>query len=396
MKPTNVDECVAQGAAAWNERETHEKIMAKLTGVYGDMAYCQCDYGHGYYWSVHRLPEADLLEIMQRGNHNEILFMIQRYGNSAPPVHYTQDCAACHGTPTTDHILPDKIQEMIALRNDREEIDTYMSFQGFGVCGQDVILERNNHEELMRVISRHGFLPPQQRKLKQSGDKEAFLLHISRHGLSSDLLDEMFDRLEDGGSTDEYYEFITRHELPVPQQKRMLKTVKTPEFEAYISRYGLWEDVHGDLLDYRSENEIFTYLKIHPYLSGKGEHKLAQLKSHRLNMLYVTTRPEKKFDKIDNFWVELMKVRPLDYPALSKCFLKLDYTAQWSYYLMPGQETESVDMDLMKNGSHEDVMKRVVLGPLSRKSLAQLFFRNNPKEFEAYLDSHDGQANYLF
>lgn len=389
MKATNVNECVAQGAAAWSEREIHEKIMKKLEGVYGHMAYCQCDYGHGEYWKVEHLPDDDLLEIMQRGNHYEILYMIQRYGQSAPPVPHSRNCAACHGGPTTAHILPDKIQEMIALRNNRKEIDTYLSFQGFGECGQNVILDRNDHEELMRVISRHGFLPPQQRRLKESGDKEAFLLHISRHGLASELLDEMFDRLEAGGSTDEYYEFIERHELPVPHQRRMLKTVKTPEFKAYVRRYGLWKDVHGDLVDCRSEDEIFIYLKIHPYLSKEGEHKLAQLKSHRLNMLYVTTRPETEYDKIDNFWAELLRVRPLDYQALSSCFLKLDYTPKWSYHQLPEQETEDADMDLMRTGSHEDVMKRVVLGHLSRKPLAQLFFRNNPEEFEAYLDARE-------
>ena len=41
---------------------------------------------------------------------------------------------------------------------------------------------------------------------------------------------------------------------------------------------------------------------------------------------------------------------------------------------------------MMKNGSHEEVMKRIAVGKLGNRALTALFFRNNRKEFETYLD----------
>ncbi len=388
MKTNSENKCVAQGAAIWNAREEHERIMKMLDGVYGHWAYCQCDYGHGSYWTVKHLSLKELFEIMKRGHHDEIIHMIKRYGDATPPARYSQGCDQCHRYPTTDHILPEAIQELIALRNNREEMDLFLHYQGFDKCGQDVVLDRGNHDEIMHYLLRHGLQAAQQRKLRQRGNRDEFLLHIEKHGLAPELLDEMFDRIEAGGTTDEYYDFIFRRELPVEQQKRMLRTVKSPEFRAYVKRYGLWRGTHADLIEYRSEDDIFYYLEIHRYLDAPGEDKLTGKKSSRLNLLYASVRPEKEFDTIDHFLENLLSVRPLDYAALSACFLKKDYALTHSYSFRSDEEKkqEEADVRLMKEGSHKAVMERIKKASLQPKALAQLFFRNNPQEFEAYLE----------
>lgn len=378
----------AQMSAAWDERTKHENFMALINQVKGYFQECSCDYGHGSYWRVNTLPIETLREILNRGNHEEILHLIHRYGASCPPEHFTYACAACHPYKTTDHILPEEIQGMIARRGNRTEIDAYLSYQGFGAAGQDAILERGDHNEIMRYLSRHGLLLEQQRKLKSRGNQEEWQLHISKHGLAPELIDEIFDKIEAGGSYAEYDEFISRHELPVAQQVRMLKTVNQAAFFSYIERYGLWEDAHGALVNFRSEEELSRYIKRHRYLSFSGEAKLARKGSHALNMLYINKRVCRERDSINYFWQKLLTVRPLDYEAIGSCFLKLDYTEFFSEYGFAERETEPEDIKLMKNGSHVEVMTRIAGAPLGLKALAELFFRNNPEEFEAYLDSH--------
>ncbi len=382
MKTTESTERVAQAAAVWNENEKHKQVMKLLDGVYGHVAVRQEINGNYYYWEVFRLPEAQALEIVKRGRHDEIMYMIHRYGQTACPP---EQRSTCHLWGDGRAILPESVQELIALRDNWEEINAYLSYQGFDKRGQDVILDRGNHYEIMGYIQRHGFQPVQQRKLKNRNNKDEFLLHIARHGLCDELIDELFDRLENGGSTDEYYDFITRHELPVNFQKRMLKIVKEPEFKAYVDRYGLWEDVHSDLLDYRSDQELFYYFLKHPYLEQNAETKLAKRNVHSLNVLYAEKRPETRFSKINHFWNELLHVQPLDYEALATCFLRLDYTPERWKVSSPDCSDEDADVQLMKDGSHEEVMARIHQGQLSKKALATLFFRNNPEEFEAYV-----------
>ncbi len=382
MEKTTVNECVAQGAAVWHENQLHEKIMKALETVRGYWQDCQCDYGHGNYWKVQTLPTEELKRIMDRGNHEEIMYMIRRYGEATPPKRFTDGCAACHHSPTTDNIIPEEIQEMIAIRGNQAEIDAYLSYHGFGAKGQDVILTRGDHNEIIAYLSRHGLQPAQQRRLISRGNPDEIRSHISRHGLAPELLDEMFARLKTGGDVSEYYAFITRHELPVAQQIKMLQTVKEPEFKAYVGRYGLWEDAHTALLENRSEDELVCYINRHRYLNRNAERLLAQKASNRLNMAYIRAR----VGRINSFWRELLEVKPLDYEALSACFQKLDYQSAEFPVCDGNKDKEAADIRLMEEGSHDEVMQRIKNDKLTIKALAYLFFRDNPEEFEAYLD----------
>ena len=84
---------------------------------------------------------------------------------------------------------------------------------------------------------------------------------------------------------------------------------------------------------------------------------------------------------INGFLWAMFKVRPLDYEALTSCFLRIS---------CPFDEKKE-DIELMKNGSHEEVMKRIAIGKLGNRALTALFFRNNRKEFETYLDQWEKQ-----
>lgn len=83
-----------------------------------------------------------------------------------------------------------------------------------------------------------------------------------------------------------------------------------------------------------------------------------------------------KSDSINSFLWALFTVRPLEYDLLTECFLKLTY-----HYRIVEE-----DVKLMQNASHQEVMERIEAGTLDDKALTALFFRNNPSEFEAYLD----------
>ena len=382
MKQTG-HEAVAQGAAAWYEQQNHEQIMSALNKVRGYMQYCSCDYGHGYYWKVDKLSIEQLQKIMSRGHKDEILHMIHRYGQAASPQHFTQDCDVCHKTPTKDNILPDEIQRQIALRNDRDEVEAFLSYQGFCPMGQNVILDRNDHNEIMHYISLHGFASEQQRRLKARNNREEISLHILKHGLASELLDEMFDKIAQGGDLSEYYDFINLRELPVPYQKLMVKVVKTPEFKAYVNSYGLWEDAHDDLVKYRSEDDLAYYLRIHNYLKPSAAKVIAQEKSHALKMLYISVYPYPF--TLNTFFSSLLESKDIDYEAISACVSKLNFTEERLMFCSYGEKTEAQDIELMQNGTTEDVLIRIKEKKLSLKALIYLFYRNIPEEFEMYV-----------
>lgn len=358
----------------WNERETHEKIMAELSQVKGEVVSSFYINGNCYYWAVSSLPKGRAEEIAKRGNHCEIMYMIHQYGKTRIPDekrhylknYYGVECAC----------LSDDVQEILLQRNDRSELDAYISYQGFGGRGQDIILDKWSHDDIMWYLDRHGLETEQQRRLLQRGNQDEINLHISRHGLSNTLLGEMFDKIEAGGSLTEFYDYIKLHELSVALQKRMVSSLQSPEFQAYVSRYGLWNEVHPLMVEQRSEEDIIFYIKKHRYLDIYGEKALARRNSGRLNKIYVEYRVP-QHGAINHFLDELLKVRPLDLSAIAACFLKREFS-----YDEPEKTRE-----ILKNGTHEEILA-ILQDPkstISKKGLAILFFRNKPQEFEEYL-----------
>lgn len=320
--------------------------------------------------------------LLKRGNHEELMWYLSRHGLLPDQQRQllerdNREEVMLH---ITHHGLSSSLEKYLLKRGRHEEIMAYISKEGGRFCGafceaelQTALLQRGNHEEIMAFISKgREFGPAEQRQLLNRNNREETELYISRCGLDEQLLNEMFDQMEADGSTGDFYRYISLRELSVPMQVRMLKTVKSPEFYAYINRYGLWNETHETLLECRSEDEIAGYLERHHFLADAAESKLAAMKSTRLNKIYIREYPY----SIGGFAKKLLEVRPLDYEALTDAFLKLNvYT-----------KNEKA-AELMKSGSCEQVIayfrenKKTVYG----KELIQLFFRNDPEVFETCL-----------
>lgn len=374
MKTNEQKSSVQKGAEVYKEQCAHETVMKRLSEVSIGYVREYGDYCPFLSLKENKLSNKELWEILERNRSDEILYMIHRYGNCG-------DSSDIYVPDAPNSItLPEEIQEAIALRGNKEEIDAYLSYQGFGEKGQNVILNRGDHAEILSYVERHGLLEEQQRKLIARGNKEEIDMHIRKHGLASKLLDEMFAGIASEGRVEEFYAYIAQRELPVAYQCRMLEVVAENEFLTYIGRYGLWTAAHVDLIKFRSDAEIASYIKKHHFLSSAAEEELAAKANHELIMCYINNRYKKVFSIKDSLLPALLSVRPLDYEAITAVLLNFQYPA------MVDENSEKI-----ANGTHEEVMayvKEVVESKsfLSSRAFAALFFRNNQEELETYLD----------
>ena len=374
MKKEPENKCVAQGAEAWQEKWTHAHIMQELSQVHGYMDSYLMINGNCYYWAVKKLDGNRAIEIAQRENHDELMYMIHQYGKSICPEEkrsYLQS--------VQDAVLPDEVQEIIAKRNNPEEMEAFLQYWGFGAKGQDILMKRHNHDELMNYVGKHGLQPRQQRLLQVYGFYDVLELHTKKHGLCSELLDEIFLMLSNG-DTSAFYGFINLHELPVTHQFHMVQLTSSSEFKAYVDKYGLWNEVHGHMMEYRSMADILYYISKHRFLERNAERIFATRASSEGRKLYLNV----KVGNTISFIQHLLTIRPLDYEFLTEAFLNMDISGA----------TNQDDMKLMKWGSHEEVMARVndKSQKLSKQALIALFFRNNQEEFETCLNNN----NYCF
>lgn len=373
MKTCKEDPSVAQGAKEWHEHLLHEEVMTKIRGVSG---WYSLEEDYDLYpvkeWHENVLSKEEMEQIFERGESTEIVFLIKRYGEL---MQAKEKNMAVFEVP---------YQVKLASRNVPDEIDAYLSFQGFGPEGQAAFLHNASPEDVLRYVARHGFEHKQQRLLmtkskENSAYKEALMMHIARHGLSLEIVVDMLVELEETGDTSFYYEFIERHEFSPLGQIAMLKTVKEPEFLAYINHYGLWNETHVSLVTLRSAGELKAYIERHHFLVPEAEVKLAEKRIPWLNMFYVHNHVLGTFPASD-FLTALLSVTPLDYPAISAMLLSGIYIETHP------RESADQDNDIIKNGTHEQIMALVTRGgTLALKNVAELFFRNNKEEFETYV-----------
>lgn len=409
MKTNDANDAVAKGAAEWLAREqkkkeqrlherqerlreekereerlkdapTHRKVMEAFSRSFYNVTFresiedpcwphCNVDI---YDCSV-EYPSAEILELlMQRGNHEEVMAMIKAY-NEEPP-HYG-DSRFYEGN-TSPLYMPDYLQDFIARRGNRKELEAFTRRHGFNASGQNILIARGDHDELLWYLGRHGFLPTQQRMLIARGNPDEIRQHIKHHGLAPELLDELLDDLKNGKS-DNFYKFIAVRELPADYQARFLDIAKEPEFLAYINRYGFWEQVLPMLAAKRSETELEAYIKKHHYL-GHGVYDLAQRCLRSLNMLYLNQVPCETAMFID----ALTQAPTPDYAALSKLYLRIPSPLRLS-------EKEQENLTLFQYGTHSEVMAflKQIKPKLSLYAEAALFFRNKQAEYETYLET---------
>jgi hypothetical protein len=267
-------------------------------------------------------------------------------------------------------ILPESVQVIIAESNNPELINAYITYWGFDKLAQDVIINRGNHEELMHYIERHGFQPKQQRHLLARNNEDEITLHIQKHGLAEDILDEMFTNIarSDENAINNFYRYINLRELTVEFQKRMIAVVPTKEFEAYVTRYGLWNYTHKELVNNRSLAEVNYYLSIHKYLYYDAEAIYLKKAGRQDRFRYVENKPAALGLTFDN----LINEEVFDYELLTLLFTIYPY----------GNEDKEKAKKI-KVMSHKEVMRHIQQERyFSMREISAIFFRENKEEFE--------------
>lgn len=366
MDTTNNNETFTQGAEAITDCQLHENIMQELAQIEGSLHGHVQDNRIVYNYYVKALTEERALFIAKRGNFDEILSMIHNYGKTI----YHSKSGLNHAVVETA-ILPESVQVIIANSNNQELIRAYLSYWGFDKLAQDVIINRGNHEELMYYIERHGFQAKQQRALLARGNEEEIKLHIQKHGLAEEILDEMFIRIasSDENAINDFHRFINLHELSTEFQKRMTAVVASKEFEAYVKRYGLWNETHKELVNNRSIQDVNYYLSIHKYLYYDAEAMYLKKAGRQDRFRYVENKPAALGLTFDN----LIREEALDYELLNILFTIYHY------------DTDGKDKaKQIPNMSHSEVMLYIQTEYyFPMRVVSAIFYRNNKEEFEA-------------
>ena len=358
----------------WLERLKHEEVMQKLAAIRGCKVKVNCDYGYCFSWKVDTPKIEELREIVARGVSEEILYLIHQYGRALPPKDKPSGCIACNSGSWEVTVIPDEIQEMIAKRGMAVEMAAFVSYYGFGARGQDAILERGNHNEIMWYLNHHGLLLQQQRKLFARGNKDEIYIHIMRHGLHDALIDEMFEKMKNGECIDLFYQYIDGQEFSVKNQIKMLNVVGKDEFRAYVSRYGLWEEVHLELIEKRPKRDVRFYVNQHHYLSREAAYKYIESCVADERIFFMKNAVSGIYFAMQ----KLMMVKPYDFASLSYGFDNYPYK--------PTDEN-TYEQNLMFNGTEAQVIDYVKTNRFMRmKSWATLFYRGDLKLFEKCLD----------
>ncbi len=358
----------------WSEQLKHDEVMEKLSRIRGYEKQVTCDYGYCMQWFVDAPKVEVLREIVARGVIEEILYLIHQYGRALPPQTPPKGCSACNEGKWTVTVMPEEIQEMIAKRGLTVEMAAFVSYYGFGAKGQDVILKRGNHDEIMWYLEKHGLLLEQQRKLFKRGNKDEIALHLSRHGMHDALLDEMFEGMKDGKNLDLFHQCVKGPEFSVKYQKKMLAIAKSPEFEAYVTRHGLWEEAHEELVEKRSDREVRFYIIKHHYLSSKASAKYIERGGTSDRMFFMKNAINGVYFAME----VLLKHKPYDYDALDYGFEHYEYHRF---------ETDIDELNMMHEGLETQVIEYVEnKRNLKMKSWAALYYRCDRKLFERCLE----------
>lgn len=270
MNKSTSNECVAQGAATWNEREEHMRIMKVIDGV----AYWhETHYTTDEEWAmmsdlpatwtevkVSVLPEQEVVHILKRNKAEEILFMFQKYEKLIK--------ANCHGAYFTA-----EAQEIIARRNNKTEMMVflrlygfcdsvqmivlnewnmedqlwYTDYHGFGTAGQLYILNNWDHEHIMTYIRRHGFTSEGEKALINRGNHDEIMTYLHVHKLHNSNVCSLIER----GNKDEINKLIavSSYSFPREAEELMLKPENSLILEMYTNRYSLSQFVVMKLLD---------------------------------------------------------------------------------------------------------------------------------------------------
>lgn len=250
------------------ECELHIEIMEELNKLECHIeSFREEDY-EGFSYCSYRLIENKLTDeraimIAQRQKHDEILLMIQKYGEMYAVVSRYNHISYS----SRSIVLPVAVQVIIAERNNPEEMKAFLAYMGFGEEGQDVVIRRGKHDELMYYIERHGFTPQMQKKLWQRGNMEEIALHFHKHCLCPELISKWFrlyQNHEDILFAIHWYG-KQRKTLPNDVQVMIAERNNPEEMEAFLSYMGFGESGQAIVVSRQNHDELMSYIRRHGF-----------------------------------------------------------------------------------------------------------------------------------
>ena len=452
MNKSTSNECVAQGAATWNERAEHMRIMKELEEVtYWDEVHHTTDEEWAMMsdlpasWSERKtkvLPEKEVLYILSRNNLEEIRYMFERYGR------IIRNCVCLYQR----EYFSAEAQEINARRNNREELEImfqsygfcddvqmiiltewskedllwYCNYHGFGTKGQQYIVEKWEHEHIMTYVRRHGFTSEGETALIERGNHNEIMTYIHFHGLHSDNIVTLFNRR----NKDEIHELIsaTKYAFVKINEDLLLRPETSNEFDAYIQRFSLNQDtvieMINELADYSIKSRLMRYAKLHKFTEASEKHMIAVADEEFFNY-YITLYPichNNHVELVENRYEEevMAYVRrhgTLSYDAEKVFFAKASHESKKEYlekrtcygtkilnilFKVRPIDYEILTLAFLKchkyltkdeafsTASRDEVIARISEEKeLTTAEVVALFFRNESDLFEQYINTHE-------
>lgn len=250
------------------ECELHIEIMEELKSLKCHIESSWEEDYEGYPYCSYRLLENKLTDeraimIARRQKHDEILLMIQKYGEMYAVVsQYNR-----YSYSSRSLVLPVEVQVIIAERNNPEEMKAFLAYMGFGEEGQNVVISRGKHDELMYYIERHGFTPEMQKKLWQRGNMEEIALHFHKHCFCPELISKWF-RLYQNHQDILFaiHWYGEQHKtLPEDVQVMIAQRNNPEETEAFLSYMGFGEKGQSIVIGRGNHDELMSYIRRHGF-----------------------------------------------------------------------------------------------------------------------------------
>lgn len=255
MNTNSIDEQMAQGAAAWNERETHENLMRELNtvGVRSEDVVLGDEYGSEYSGTTTTVYHADLADIatlnkiVERGNDEEIARLISRY-----------NLILANPQTKMSGYLPDFVQIALVKRHRQSEIEAVTKLYGFCPEAQKVMFEMWAHQDLVAYTQKHGFCEECQAKMLAKWSHDELFGYALKHSFAKAgeelVLTTWGDR--------EISAYVARHPLTLEGQKMLIKRGRHEEIMSFMRCNELDHRVYLDLLDRGNHEEILLALSV--------------------------------------------------------------------------------------------------------------------------------------
>jgi hypothetical protein len=452
MNEIKLNECVAQGAATWSEREDHEAIMKMISQIDVQVeTHITTDEEHAMMsdlpssWTDYHFvgPTVDkLVGVVNRGNSEEILYMIEKHMQvlrSYPTLRYGY--------------LPDKVQEALVKRNNKDEINAIIKHYGFCESAQLVLLQYWPIEEALWYINFHGFATAGQRYIMGYWSSNNVMTYLNRHGLSvegqvalisrgvheeielylqlNNFVGDAVTALIKRGNTDEIIQYIMKKNgaLSHDDEKLLFEHNVMDETHLYIKFYSIDEQLvleMFDKFDQDGKDEELMFYICHHELSLLAQKRLINtsnanhlFKEYVSRYAFAQSLHQELVVKRDynevRFYID---VHPeLEDTAEDLFFMKASSDDKW-YYVRNRKRNDNhvltsllklrpVDYELLTEAflkcqrnlsrdkvvteaSREGVLEIISkAGNLSEAEVVALFFRNDAELFENYINTHN-------